>query len=95
MRDPAHIPLKGEQLVPYCAYYSNVSTGSSLLLKRFASKIKGWTLRELSKAHMFFAEVLELFPNEEYLRITRAIGWLNQRGKITQDEEGKYQLSDC
>ncbi|MGH7773407.1 MAG: UbiD family decarboxylase [Candidatus Binatia bacterium] len=50
-------------------------------------------LKLLSKSHRFFAEVLELFPNEEYLRISRAIGWLNQKGKITQDEEGKYQLT--
>ncbi len=57
-------------------------------LEAFAEKI----LNELSKSHRFFGEILDLFPDEEYGRIARAIGWLNQKDKITQDGEGKYQL---
>lgn len=49
-------------------------------------------LKELSKSHRFFAEFLELFPGEEFGRIARAIGWLNEKERITQDGEGRYQL---
>jgi 2,5-furandicarboxylate decarboxylase 1 len=45
----------------------------------------------LSKSHRFFAEILSLFPNEEFGRIARTIGRLQQDGKIKQDGEGKYQ----
>ncbi len=48
--------------------------------------------KKISKSHKFFAEILELVPNEEYGEIVRAIGWLNQKDRITQDGEGKYQI---
>ena len=48
-------------------------------------------LAELSNSHRFFAEILTLFPGEEFRKIARAIGWLHQKEKITQDKEGKYQ----
>ena len=57
-------------------------------LEELAEKI----LKTLAKSHRFFAEILELFPGEGYGRVARAIGWLNQKGKITQDGEGKYQV---
>ena len=50
-------------------------------------------LRALSSSHKFFAEILELFPGEEFGRIARAIGWLQQNKKIRQDGEGRYQLA--
>lgn len=50
-------------------------------------------LKALAKSHRFFAEILELFPKESYGRIAQAIGKLNQQGKITEDGEGKYQLT--
>ncbi len=46
----------------------------------------------LSKKHMFFAELLDFFPDEGYARIARTIGVLNDKEKITQDGEGKYQI---
>ncbi|MCZ6623386.1 MAG: UbiD family decarboxylase [Deltaproteobacteria bacterium] len=49
-------------------------------------------LKVLSKSNRFFAELLDLFPDEKYGRIARAIGWLNEKARITQDTEGKYQL---
>ena len=49
-------------------------------------------LKVLSKSNRFFAELLDLFPDEKYGRIARAIGWLNEKDRITQDTEGKYQL---
>jgi 2,5-furandicarboxylate decarboxylase 1 len=48
-------------------------------------------LKTLSKSHRFFAEILELFPGEEFGRVARAIGWLAEKEKITQDGEGRYQ----
>jgi 2,5-furandicarboxylate decarboxylase 1 len=49
-------------------------------------------LSALSSSHRFFGEILELFPGKDFGRLARAIGWLQQSGKITQDGEGKYQL---
>lgn len=46
----------------------------------------------LSRSHRFFAEILELFRAEPYGRVARAIGLLQEKDKITQDREGKYQL---
>lgn len=48
-------------------------------------------VKALSRSHRFFAEILELFASEDYGRIARAIGLLNQKAKITQDGKGKYQ----
>jgi len=53
--------------------------------------LAGKILKELSKSRRFFAELLELFPGEEFGKIARAIGWLNQKEKIAQDGEGRYQ----
>lgn len=50
-------------------------------------------LKALSRSPRFFAEMVELFPKEEFRRLARAIGLLNQKGKITQDGEGRYQLA--
>jgi len=49
-------------------------------------------LAALSKSHGFFAELLEVFPEEDYRTIARAVGELHREGKIMQDGEGKYQL---
>ncbi len=49
-------------------------------------------LSALSKSHKFFAEILDLFRDEEFGAIARTIGRLSQEGKIAQDAEGKYQL---
>ena len=49
-------------------------------------------LKVLSKSNRFFAELLDLFPDEAYGRIARAIGWLNQKDKITQDGKGRYKV---
>jgi 2,5-furandicarboxylate decarboxylase 1 len=49
-------------------------------------------LKALSKSHRFYAEILGLFPREDFGAIARAIGELTSAGKITQDGDGKYQL---
>ena len=49
-------------------------------------------MKALSKSHRFFGDILDLFPDEAYGRIARAVGWLNEKARITQDTEGKYQL---
>ena len=48
-------------------------------------------LAELSRSPRFFAEVLKIFADQEYGTVARAIGLLNQKGRITQDTEGRYQ----
>jgi 2,5-furandicarboxylate decarboxylase 1 len=50
-------------------------------------------VQALSRSHKFYAEILELFRNEEFSDITRAVGALSREGKIAQDAEGKYQLA--
>jgi 2,5-furandicarboxylate decarboxylase 1 len=49
-------------------------------------------LRALAKSHKFYAEMLDLFPGEEFSEIARTVGRLSREGKISQDGEGKYQL---
>jgi 2,5-furandicarboxylate decarboxylase 1 len=51
-------------------------------------------LKALAQDHRFFAELLDLFSDEGYGRIARAIGVLNDREKISQDGEGKYQIKE-
>jgi 2,5-furandicarboxylate decarboxylase 1 len=48
-------------------------------------------LKALAASHRFFAEILDLFPREDFGRIARAVGHLHAQGKISQDSEGKYQ----
>jgi 2,5-furandicarboxylate decarboxylase 1 len=49
----------------------------------------------LSKSHKFYAEILDLFPGEEFVEIARTVGRLSQERKITQDGEGRYQLVEA
>jgi 2,5-furandicarboxylate decarboxylase 1 len=51
-------------------------------------------LKALARDHRFFAELLDLFPDEGFGKIARAIGVLNDREKIGQDGEGKYQIKE-
>jgi 2,5-furandicarboxylate decarboxylase 1 len=51
-------------------------------------------LAALRKSHHFFADLLELFPTAEYRLIASAVGQLHQAGKIVQDGEGKYQVTE-
>ena len=58
---------------------------------RDAGSVEQKILDSLSKSHRFFAEILGLFPREDFGAIARAIGDLTGTGKITQDSDGKYQ----
>jgi 2,5-furandicarboxylate decarboxylase 1 len=49
-------------------------------------------LQTLSKSHKFYAEILDLFGNEEFGEIARTVGRLSHDGKIGQDAEGKYHF---
>ncbi len=49
----------------------------------------------LAKSHKFYAEILDLFPGEEFVEIARTVGRLCHEGKISQDGEGKYQLVEA
>jgi 2,5-furandicarboxylate decarboxylase 1 len=56
-----------------------------------AGSVEQKILDSLSKSHRFFADILGLFPREDFGAIARAIGELTSAGKITQDGDGKYQ----
>ncbi len=49
-------------------------------------------LESLAQAHRFFAELLDLCPNQAYGTIARGIGYLIEKNKIHQDKDGRYQL---
>lgn len=49
----------------------------------------------LGTSHRFFADLLGLLPKAEYRTIAAALGRLHGEGKIIQDGEGKYQLSEA
>ncbi|MBI2087639.1 MAG: UbiD family decarboxylase [Deltaproteobacteria bacterium] len=48
--------------------------------------------RALTDSNRFFAELLELFPDTPFDKIARAVGLLHERGQVTQDKDGKYQV---
>jgi len=48
----------------------------------------------LEKAHLFFADLLALFPKADYRTIATAVGRLHQEEKIVQDGKGKYQAKE-
>jgi len=50
-------------------------------------------LAALEQSHRFFAELLEMFSRVDYRTIAAAVGELHQDGRITQDGDGKYQLT--
>lgn len=50
-------------------------------------------LQAIGGAHMFFAEILELFSAEKYGNIARAVGLLYRENKVIQDKEGKLAPS--
>jgi 2,5-furandicarboxylate decarboxylase 1 len=51
-------------------------------------------LEALAESHRFFPDLLEIFSQDEFHTIAEAVGLLHQRGKIVQDQEGKYQLKE-
>jgi len=51
-------------------------------------------LHVLSRSHRFFGEILEHFHDQPYGKVARAIGLLHEKGKITEDGDGKYQLRE-
>jgi 2,5-furandicarboxylate decarboxylase 1 len=48
----------------------------------------------LHASHQFYAELLGLFPEIEFRTIAEAVGWLQHRGRIVQDKDGKYQIHE-
>ena len=47
----------------------------------------------LEKSPRFYAELLEMFSRVEYRTIAAAVGQLHRDGRITQDGDGRYQLT--
>jgi len=47
----------------------------------------------LGQAHCFFADLLDKFPKVEYKTVANAVGRLYEDGKIKQDRDGKFELS--
>ncbi|MFQ5903277.1 MAG: UbiD family decarboxylase, partial [Candidatus Binatia bacterium] len=101
---PENVPRERYQRIVYfnegkvrLEDYMGQTTGPSKARKEAVGDdnleaLAGKVLKVLSRSHRFFAELLELFPGEDYGKIARAIGLLNRKDKITQDGEGKYQL---
>jgi 2,5-furandicarboxylate decarboxylase 1 len=46
----------------------------------------------LAQEHRFFAEILDLFPDQAFGAVARSLALLKENGRITQDAIGKYQL---
>ena len=61
---------------------------SSETVESLATKIEA----ALGKAHCFFAELLEMFPDANYKTVATAVSRLYEAGKITQDKDGKFEL---
>ena len=59
---------------------------------RTPSQLAQEILQELGRKNMSFADLLEHFSEEPFGVISRAIGGLNERRRITQDEKGCYQI---
>ena len=47
----------------------------------------------LGKSHCFFADLLEMFPKVEYKTVANAVARLYEDGKIKQDKDGKFELT--
>src|SRR6266498_2740358 len=48
----------------------------------------------LSKSHCFFADLLEKFPKAEYKSVAGAVARLYEEGRISQDQDGKFELKE-
>jgi 2,5-furandicarboxylate decarboxylase 1 len=48
----------------------------------------------LGKSHYFFADLLEMFPKADYKTVASAVARLHERGKISQDKDGKIELRE-
>ena len=46
----------------------------------------------LGKSHWFFADLLEKFPKAEYKSVAGAVARLYEEGRISQDQDGKFEL---
>jgi 2,5-furandicarboxylate decarboxylase 1 len=57
-----------------------------------AASVSEKILSALAGSHYFFAELMALFPDEEYRVIAEAVGRLQEKEKIVQDKDGKYQI---
>ena len=47
----------------------------------------------LEKSHCFFADILEKLPKADYKTVASAVARLYEEGKITQDKDGKFELT--
>ncbi len=48
----------------------------------------------LGKSHCFFADLLEKFPKAEYKTVAGAVARLYEEGRISQDQDGKFELKE-
>jgi 2,5-furandicarboxylate decarboxylase 1 len=47
----------------------------------------------LGKSHCFFADLLEMFSQADYKTVANAVARLYEDGKIKQDKDGKFELT--
>jgi 2,5-furandicarboxylate decarboxylase 1 len=47
----------------------------------------------LEKSHCFFSELLEQFSKADYKTVASAVARLYEEGKITQDKDGRFELT--
>jgi 2,5-furandicarboxylate decarboxylase 1 len=66
-----------------------VSNGAELV-DTLAEKI----IAALGKSHSFFADLLEQFPRADYKSVANAVARLYEAGRIGQDKDGKFELTN-
>jgi hypothetical protein len=58
-----------------------------------ADQLSEKIIAALERSHCFFADLLEKFPKADYKTVASAVARLYEAGTITQDKEGRFELT--